>query len=346
MEDLTNANMSSALLLLPLELRYLIYEFLLLPQHVHTSGATPNTYTMHRIDKVRPTYMDTRIYLPARLPGNVLRACKQLREESLSFLAHHLDLLPPTSIPDATPSESDPPHQRIARDNAALDESMERHHDSGIVRITLEIHRPSREAGGFYTPPRNTISPHFMALLPLLSRIKKLKLIVWAGYEWWSGISTRPIISISRFRRLKSRRVWSDQTDVQPPPATREQEDEDNASTLPLPPRPNLLATAIDALLHHLPLLEGLHIDIPLHILDFTNWDLPDDIKWEGIRPWLDGPVCASAAGRRLKKVQRRLGVVRPTPPMVSWTFLRQCEVWREGEGVVVERGLRTVSSN
>jgi len=339
--------MPSTLLSLPLELRDLIYQDLLLSQHVYTSSATLDTYTIHRTTKDQPTYVDTRIYLPARLPGNILQICKQLREECLGFHAHYLNSLLPINVADSTPPESTSSHQLAARNNTTIDETMERHHDEGVLRITLEILRAFRGTMGFFVPVRDVPSPHFMALLPLLSRVKRMKFTVWAGYDWWSGNSTRPIVSVDRARELKARRnvlkakrTWSDQTDVIQSPTVQREEATDASQA----PRPNHLATAIDKLLDHLPVLEELHVDVLLHVIDFTNWDLPEDIKWEGIRGWLDGPVSPSAEGR-LKKVQRRLVVAHPGPPTLSGTFLRQREVWRDGEDVVhVERGVRTVS--
>jgi hypothetical protein len=339
-----DANSPSALLHLPLELRDIVYSLLLQPQHVYTASAQPgglDTYTIRRSKKDQLTYLDTRIYLPARIPGNILQTCKQLREESLDFYAHYLNSFVPVPVTDSTPPETTSSQQLTARTNTTEDESMERTLDEGVVRITLEILRSFRGAMGSFVPVREDLSPHFMALLPLLGRIKKMKLAVWAGYDWWSGNSTRPIVNVDRVRRLvRYKRTWSDQTDV-PPPDVPPIGDDTNITG---PSRPDHLATAIDKLLHHLPLLEELSVDVLLHIVDFASWDLPEEIKWEGIRAWLDGPV-SPLEGGRLKKVQRRLLVVHLSSPMEWGTFLRQSEVRREGEDVVdVERGVRMVS--
>ncbi|KAF2678052.1 hypothetical protein K458DRAFT_446655 [Lentithecium fluviatile CBS 122367] len=316
-----NASGQSTLLSLPLELRDHIYSFLLLPQHVYTSSATPETYTIYRSNKDQPTYVDTRIYLPARLSPNILQTCKQLREECLSFHAHHLNSLSPTTVTDPTPPESTLSHKLAARNNTHPDETMERYHDDGVVRITLEILRTFRGTMGFFVPVRDVPSPHFLSFLPLLGRIKKMKFIVWAGYDWWSGNSTRPVISIDRSRRAKPKRTWPDQTDVQQPSVRREDDSIPSQAR-----RPDRLAVAIDTVLQHLPVVEELQVDVLLHATDFTNWDLPEEIKWEGIREWLDGPVSLSA-GAQLKKVHRRLIVVHQGPPTISGTFLRQCEI-------------------
>lgn len=339
MPALSHANNASPLLTLPLEIRDEIYSNLLLPQHVYTSSSTPDTYTLHRGNKQPKTYVDTRIYLPARFSPELLQTCRQLRDECLDFHTRRLNSLLPTALLEDKPSEDTSSNKLAARNNTTLDEGMERFHDGDITRVTVEILRVFRGTMGFYVPERKEPSPRFIGLAPLLGRLKKIKFIVWAGFDWWSGASTRPIVNAARTRTKKAilKRMQSDQDDVIEQPSQWEEDDAASQSA----PRPNQVTTAINTLLPYLPLVEEVHVDVLWHVMDFWNWDLPED-KLAGIRGWLDSPLC-STTEHKLKKVHRRIVVFHP--PDKSKTLLRQVELRQDEEGsVCVQRGTNKVS--
>ncbi|KAF2120143.1 hypothetical protein BDV96DRAFT_464652, partial [Lophiotrema nucula] len=256
-----------ALLTLPRELRDQIYSNLLLPEHVFTSTAKPDTYDLHRSTKKSPaTYIDTRIYLPARPPPNVLLTCRQLREELLQFTAHVLNATNTIPVPSLKPVEESESNRLAARANTNLEEATEQAHDARVVRFTLEIERATRGAFGFYKAVRDTLSPRFLGLLPVLGPVKKIKFTVWVGFEWWS----LP-------RQSRGRTVG----------------------------KPNALFVAVEEVLKYLPLVEEIQVDVLMHVADYWNWDMADEHK-DGVQAWLDHSVCNNQAGR-IKRVYRRL---------------------------------------
>lgn len=324
---------------IPLELREEILSHVLLPQLVHTSSPTSDTYSTHRLRRPEPTYVDTRIYLPSRMPSNLFLVCKQLREECLTYHARRLNSNRLTNIPDSNPIHHTTNYQPGEGDDTISDESLERLHDDDCARVTLEVLRQHRGLWGYYVPERQEPSPHFMALIPLLSRLKHIKFIVWAGHDWWSGDSTRPIVKIKRLQRARLSRVSADQDDKVIQPTLWE----NDGTTKALAPRPNPLSVAIDALLRYLPLVEEVKIDLLIHHVDWWSWDLPDP-WWEGIREWLDGPISPIAKDRAWK-VERRLTIVLHGDLRNSGTVLYQREsVQRDSSVIRIERGTRKVS--
>ena len=59
-------------------------------------------------------------------------------------------------------------------------EEAERGCDDGSLRITIEVQRHQRNRSGYSVPKREELSPRFMALLPLMNRTRKLKLVMSA----------------------------------------------------------------------------------------------------------------------------------------------------------------------
>lgn len=324
---------------IPLELREEILSHLLQPQYVHTSSATPDTHSLHRHNKAAPTYVDTRIYVPSRMPNNILQVCKQLREETLAYHARRLNSSRHAIVVDPKSPNETTGHTLAERNNTGSDDMLERLHDDNMVRMTLEILRQHRGTMGYYTPERKELSPRFMGLKPLLCRLRKCKFTVWAGYDWWSGESTRPISKGERLDKARISRVSADQDDKATKPTIWLQGGARNT----LESRPNPLSVAIDTLLQHLPLVEEVKIDLLIHDIDYWNWDLPET-WWEGISDWLDRPISPLAKGR-VKKIDRRLIVVYHGHARVSGTLLHQRELVQQDNTVIrVERGTRQVS--
>ena len=303
------------LLAIPQELREEVLQYLMLPEYVYTSTTTANTRNLHRARNPEKTYVDTRIYLPSRFPANVLRTCKQLRQECLQYQAHRLDSTL-AAIPPA--SEEQPMSNTLAaRLGTEVSEEAERASDTGTLRITIEIQRQQRGPMGYFVPIREELSPRFMALLPLMDKVRKLRLVVWPGYDWWSGGVVQPLRGIEK----PEARILS-------PPGSK---------------RLDAASFAISKILEHLVAVEELSIDVLMHASEGGRWDLPNN-KWEKVQPWLDGPVTLKG-GRALKRVVRRLaGVYQPWGPEPFYT---QIEVrQKDGKTWKVERrgDMRTVS--
>ncbi|KAJ4288401.1 hypothetical protein N0V90_011636 [Kalmusia sp. IMI 367209] len=270
------------------------------------------------------------------MPTNVLRACKQLREESLAYHARRLNLSRDATIVDSEPFQQSTSHRLAERNDTSTDELLERLHDDNAVRITLEIPRAFRSNMGYYTPERREPSPRFIGLIPLLHRLKRIKFTVWAGYDWWSGESTRPIVKVRRLQKARFSRASADQDGRVAKSVLLEKEDENSS----LEPRPNPLSVAIDTILQHLPHVEEVQIDVLIHDIDYWNWDLPET-WWEGVRDWLDGPISPLAKGK-VKKIDRRLIVVYHGHVRDSGTLLHQRESLQQDNTVVhIERGTR-----
>ncbi|CAN9471531.1 unnamed protein product [Alternaria alternata] len=247
----------SPFLALPRELRDEILGYLILPQYVYTSTSTKDTQNLYKSrQSAIDTYLDTRIYLPSRPPANILATCRQLREECLE---HRLD--PTISLNDS---------------GTEFAEEAERACDDGTPRITLEIQRQLRGAHGYYIPTRDEVSPRFLALLPIMERNKKLRLILWPGYDWWNG---GPPVFIDKRGNAR----------INPGEAAK----------------PNAASVAISRMLQHFPHVEELSVDVLIQASDGGRWDLPDK-KWENIQSWLDAPIMPNME-RTMKKVTRKL---------------------------------------
>lgn len=262
--------MTSHLLAMPRELRNEVYGQLALPMHVYTSTTMRDYHISARNPK---TYIDTRIYLPSRIPINILATCRQLRQEALEHHAHQLN-----SVTLQRPIETEPrPMSSVLAERTGTEflEEAERVCDDGTLRITLEVQRKLRGLMGYAVPLRDALSPQLLHLLPLMQRTHSLRLAIWPGYEWWNG-GPQPLTD--KYGNLR----------VNVAPVSK----------------PNDVTVAIEKLLEVLPEIEELKIDILMQSSEASNWDLPDR-KWENIQAWLDTPIFMR--GHALQKVTRRL---------------------------------------
>ncbi|KAF2797138.1 hypothetical protein K505DRAFT_347440 [Melanomma pulvis-pyrius CBS 109.77] len=317
----------SLLLMLPRELRDEIYLLLALNQHVFTSSPKPRDRSLRRRHAVSEAHIDTRIYVPVLAPTNLLGACRQLREECLDIISRIVNSPSHTSSNYPQLAGEVESNGLATRENSQLEEISERAKDDGSVRITLELALPIRTNMGAYIPKRDSPSPCFMALLPLLSRARKIKFVVWGAYDWWKGPQQR-YVRVERSERSLVKRTSSDQTDE----VLSARKNASSVIPVPASSKPNPLSIAIDAIMKHLPLVEEVKVDVLMHAGDYWNWDLPDN-RWEGIQGWLDGTIY-SHEGKKLKKVYRRLIACDPTPPARGVTFYHQletCEDMEEG---------------
>jgi hypothetical protein len=270
---------SMSLLSLPRELRDDIIGYLVLPHFVYTSSEKPSTANLHRSKVQAKTFVDTRISLPCRVSPNVLGVCQQLREECLQY--HHYLL---ASLPSASnlvqQAEAKPTSNLLAELlGQEVEEEAERLGDHHL-RITLEPQRPQKSNFGYAVPVREELSPRFLALLPLMQRVRKLRLIVWPGYEWWDGSRPRAYTKVNGRTSI-----------------------DENVSA-----KPDALSCAIGRILDRLPAVEELQIHVLAHVGDLSRWDLPD-LLWTNIQYWLDGPVTPEG-GHALHKVERKLAAV------------------------------------
>ncbi|KAF1837399.1 hypothetical protein BDW02DRAFT_566058 [Decorospora gaudefroyi] len=249
----------SPLLALPRELRDNILDHLTLSGYVYTSTTTTDTRDLYRGGRATgATYVDTRIWLPCRPPANILATCKQLRDEALEHHVRMLNSLSPTPTP---PSEKPLSNVLAERLGAEFAEEAERACDDGTLRITLEVQRQLRGTHGYHVPVREELSPRFLALLPLLSAARKLRLAIWPGYDWWNG-GPQPLIDKRGNACINA----------------------DAAS------KPNAASFAISTVLQHLPHVRQLTLDVLMEASDVRKWDLPDR-KWENVQPWLDSTL-------------------------------------------------------
>jgi hypothetical protein len=275
-----------SLLELPRELRDEIFSHLALPETVYTSGDKPNTTSVTNPQAQAKTFIDTRIYLPCGVRPNVLAVCRQLREECLQHHNRTLTSLPST-LPTAQDQETDlhailssnPDPFSNDRKEDEIEEEFERLGDHSL-RFTLLVQKPQRGRFGYAVPAREELSPRFMKLLPLMDRAKKLRLVIWPGFDWWNGSRPRSFIKVNGRMKI----------------------DEE------APPQPDAVSVAIGKVLERLPAVEELEVDVVAHVSEFSKWDLPD-LAWTNIQYWLDGPI-VRGAGKKLNKVNRRLAGV------------------------------------
>ena len=321
---------------LPLELREDIYAHLLLPEHVYSCEKKKHN------DSNSEAYLDSRIYLPTRLPSNILQTCRQLKEECTNFVLRHLNSPFSEADPGPEPWANNVWDGTIKRQEEIETKLMENFHDENMVRITLEVEQVEMKPWGSKKVNRIGPSPQFMATLPFLSRIRRIKFIVWAGYDWWSGRSEPTHQKVERLQRAQFKRTSSDQDDELLAPSQWKQiplssrSCDDNVSHGPL-------SKALATLLDYLPLVSDIHVDVLMSVPDYLNWDLPEQ-KWNCVEKWLHGPLaCSTKAEReRIATVQRRLitvGLVGP-PKVFSKVFFRQREERsRDGNMFNVKRG-------
>ncbi|KAG9191478.1 hypothetical protein G6011_10212 [Alternaria panax] len=294
----------SPLLTLPRELRDEILGYLALPQYVYTSSSTKDTQDLYRTRQRKiDTYVDTRIHLPSRPPANLLETCRQLREECLEHALHRLNQATSATLPNPEkPLLSKVVAERLGTEFA---EEAERACDDGTLRITLEIQRQIRGVHGYYVPTREHMSPRFLALLPIMEKAKKLRLIVWPGYDWWNG---GPQVFVDK---RGNAHINSGEAG-----------------------KPNAASVVISRILQYFPHVEELDLDVLMQASDGGRWDLPDK-KWENVQPWLDASVMPSM-GETLKKVTRKLiGFWKSSDPE---PFYIQHEVRQSGNTWKVDR--------
>tara|TARA_R110002003_G_scaffold244_6_gene17467 strand:- start:14715 stop:15725 length:1011 start_codon:yes stop_codon:yes gene_type:complete len=303
-----------SLLTLPREIRDEVLRHLALPSFVYTSSDKPNTSNLHRTATSAKTYVDTRISLPSRIAPNLLGVCRQLRAECLQHHTHTLAFLAsPAPIPD-DPAKKPTSNVLAERLGTETDEEAERLHDAGI-RITLEAARPQRGRFGYAIPAREDLSPRFLALLPLMQRARKVRLVVWPGFDWWNG--ARP-----RAPKLENGRARID----------------DSA-----PAQPDAVSFAIGKVLACLPDVEELCIDVLVHVGELSRWDLPD-AKWAKVQYWLDAGVGREGGGR-VGRVGRRLAGVWNSRLVEAFYEQEERRVGESGVWRVKRKGdMRTVS--
>ncbi|KAF2660082.1 hypothetical protein K491DRAFT_109426 [Lophiostoma macrostomum CBS 122681] len=325
----------SHLLRLPRELRNNVYSYLLESSHVYTSRPKSNTQSVQsvsRSNRIAQVHIDTRIYVPVRPDTNVLRVCSQLREEYLDSLAHSINSA--STAFDLKEAATD----RSANDGSAelastsFDDMIERARDEGCVRITLEIQRLIRGVMGGYMPARDTPSPLFISLVPVFSRLKKIKFLAWSAWSWWTGPP-------KRLNKMGQQRARLGQTDDSKDPQVPQAGETSTIAGKPC--KPDDLSLAIETLLEYLPLVEEIHIDLLMHEYDYWNWDLPED-RWVGIQQWLDSPISPPKRGVPLKVYRRLLSCEANTPARAAIFYhqLEERKAGSDGSDVVqVSRG-------
>jgi hypothetical protein len=270
-----------SLLALPRELRDEIIGYLALPGYVYTSSDKPNTENLHRSKIAAKTFVDTRIYLPCRIPPNVLAVCRQLREECLQYHRHALNHIPSPTNPDEDAEKLPVSNVLAARVGTENDEEAERIGDH-CLRITIEAQRPQRNTFGYAIPTRESLSPRFLSLLTQMHGSRKLRLVIWPGYDWWSGFRPRSMTRVNGKLKMD-------------PDA---------------PTKPDAVSYAIGKVLEQLPAIEELDIDVLSHVGDMSRWYLLDT-TWGNIQYWLDSPVLNPTRNNgNLQKVRRRLASV------------------------------------
>ncbi|KAJ8109607.1 hypothetical protein OPT61_g7331 [Boeremia exigua] len=301
----------SALLTVPRELRDEIMHHLILPATIYTSSARANTHSLHQHGsrKFEETYVDTRILIPSRLPGNVLSTCRQLRQECLDHQTRLLNSSAPAEV--ETPKvEASNSTKTADRSGTEFDEAAECTGDDGVsLRITLEIQRgQSGPFGGFFVPIREELSPRFLALLPLIKHARRLKIVVWPGFDWWNGPTQASPLEQWRQKKALLKRINAYQIGHTEQPGQVEASQTSESSQT----KPDAVSVAVGKILRQLPAVEELDLNILIATGDLFRWDLPD-VKWERIQPWLDGPIVKDE-GMRLRKVSRTLTSVWQRP--------------------------------
>lgn len=300
----------STLLTIPRELREEILHYLTLPATVYTSSAKADTYSLHQAGsrKTEETYVDTRIYLPSRPPANVLSTCRQLRQECLEHHTHLVNSSAAVEVED--PKTGVANSTKVAeRSGTEFEEAAERAGDDGVtIRLTLEVQRALRNSFGFSIPTREDLSPRFLALLPLMRSVRKLKMVVWPGFDWWNGPPQVSPLEQWRQRKALLKRINAYQVGQTVQPSEAESTETGSSAAA----RPDAVSVAVSKILDQLPLVEELDLSIFIATGDLFRWDLPD-VKWERIQPWLDGPITRSGE-LQLRKVTRTLTSVWQMP--------------------------------
>lgn len=269
-----------------------------------------DTYSLHQAGsrKTEETYVDTRIYLPSRPPANVLSTCRQLRQECLEHHTHSVNSSAAVEVED--PKIGVANSTKVAeRSGTEFEEAAERAGDDGVtVRLTLEVQRALRNSFGFSIPTREDLSPRFLALLPLMRSARKLKIVVWPGFDWWNGPPQVSPLEQWRQRKALLKRINAYQVGHTVQPSEAESTETGSSAAA----RPDAVSVAVSKVLDQLPLVEELDLSVFIATGDLFRWDLPD-VKWEKIQPWLDGPITRSGE-LQLRKVSRTLTSVWQMP--------------------------------
>ena len=299
----------STLLSIPRELREEILHHLTLPPTVYASSAKvvtkPPPQTGSR--KSEETFVDTRIYLPLRPPANLLSTCRQVRQECLELHTHLLNSAAAHKSKKSTPEEASIT-KAAEMSGRELDEAAERTGDDGVtLRLTLEVQRPHRNAFGFSVPAREDLSPRFLALLPLIKNARKLKMIVWPGFDWWNGPPPVSPLELWRQRKALLKSNSADQVGEH-----QQQHEATSANASNTAPKLDAVTVAVGRILAQLPAVEELDLSVFIATGDLLRWDLPD-VKWEKIQPWLDAPI-SKTVGKHLRKVTTSLTSVWQWP--------------------------------
>ena len=327
------ANAQPLLFTLPRELRDEIYQLLALPQLVISSTTKHPNRSLRRMNASgSEAHIDTRIYLPIRAPPNLTGTCRQLREECLDTISY----LTNSSMISKTKHEDPQPVREelttfACKENTEFEEIAERALDSGTVRVTLEMARPYRTNMGAYIPKRDAPSPRFLALVPMLSRVRKVKFVVWGAYEWWKGPQQR-YIRVLKSERSLVKRTSADESDS----VLSKRKIDISIQAQLMESKPNPLNVAIDTILEHLPMVEEVDVDVLINPGEYWNWDLPEN-RWEGIQGWLDDTII-SKDGKKMRRVYRRLIACESSPPARGATFYHQLETLKD-DVVHVELG-------
>lgn len=292
----------STLLAIPRELREEILCYLNLSPTVYTSSAKSNTHSTPPAGsrKSEETFVDTRIYLPSRPPANLLSTCRQLRHECLNLHTHLLNSTAARKVPKAASGETNN-IQATEMTGTELDEAAEQSGDDGVtLRLTLEVQRPRRNAFGYSVPVRESLSPRFLAMLPLMKDARKLNIVIWSGFDWWNGPPQTSPLELWRQRKLLLAR-----TDAGQPGHSERPSEANGIVSKSTGPKTDAVTVAVGKILGQLPAVEELHLSVFIATGDLFRWDLPD-AKWEKIQPWLDAPV-AKTIGKDLRCVSRTL---------------------------------------
>jgi hypothetical protein len=195
------------------------------------------------------------------------------------------------------------------RSGTEFEEAAERAGDDGVtIRLTLEVQRALRNSFGFSIPTREDLSPRFLALLPLMRPVRKLKMVVWPGFDWWNGPPQASPLEQWRQRKALLKRINAYQVGQTVQPSEAESTETGSSAAARL----DAVSVAVSKILDQLPLVEELDLSIFIATGDLFRWDLPD-VKWERIQPWLDGPITRSGE-LQLRKVTRTLTSVWQMP--------------------------------
>ncbi|KAJ4346173.1 hypothetical protein N0V95_005637 [Ascochyta clinopodiicola] len=226
-------------------------------------------------------------------------------------LEHHFHLLnsPRAVEVEEASTEVDDSTTISKRPDTELDEPAERAVDDGVTpRLTLEIQRRQRDPFSFSIPAREDFSPRLLALLPLMRTLRKLRLVIWPGFDWWDGPPKASPLEQWRQRKALLKRISTSQDVCTAWPSEAEPVNTGGSDAIKL----DAVSVAVGKVLDQLPAVEELDLVIFIATGDLFRWDLPD-IKWEKIQPWLDGPITRSG-GLRLRKVSRTLASVWQKP--------------------------------